>query len=186
MKRGLALTITGDGRLNVISCAVSVGTPSADTVNPKASQNYKAIWDTGATGTVITRRVATELGIAPSGVITLLTVGGTRDSDTYLVDIRLPNRVDFANIRVTEGILGDADVLIGMDIICQGDFAITNVGGKTIASYRVPSLETIDYVKEGPQGFFPTNRSERRQLEHTGHLQPGAPAVGGRPKRPRR
>lgn len=38
-------------------------------------------------------------------------------------------------------------MLIGMDVICQGDFAITNVGGVTTFSFCVPSMETIDYVQ---------------------------------------
>jgi uncharacterized protein YecA (UPF0149 family) len=33
-----------------------------------------------------------------------------------------------------------------MDVICIGDFAITNVSGQTWMSFRTPSSETIDYV----------------------------------------
>ena len=43
------------------------------------------------------------------------------------------------------------DVLIGMDIITLGDFAITNFGGKTVMSYRYPSVCTIDFAKEDKQ-----------------------------------
>jgi hypothetical protein len=32
-----------------------------------------------------------------------------------------------------------------MDIITQGDFAITNFGGRTMFSFRLPSLESIDF-----------------------------------------
>jgi uncharacterized protein YecA (UPF0149 family) len=39
------------------------------------------------------------------------------------------------------------DVLIGMDIICSGDFAVTNKGGKTVFSYRYPSISPIDFKK---------------------------------------
>lgn len=39
-------------------------------------------------------------------------------------------------------------VIIGMDIISKGDLAITNFGGRTVLSFREPSLETIDYVAE--------------------------------------
>ena len=35
-----------------------------------------------------------------------------------------------------------------MDIITLGDFALTNVNGNTTVSFRIPSVETIDYVKE--------------------------------------
>lgn len=38
------------------------------------------------------------------------------------------------------------DVLIGMDIINQGDFAITNQNDKTMLSFRMPSRESIDFT----------------------------------------
>jgi hypothetical protein len=40
------------------------------------------------------------------------------------------------------------DVIIGMDIITHGDFSMTNVGGKTWVSSRVPSYDSVDYVVE--------------------------------------
>ena len=39
-------------------------------------------------------------------------------------------------------------MIIGMDIISQGDLSITNYSGRTVISFRTPSLETIDYVSE--------------------------------------
>ena len=176
----------GGGRLAVLRCEVDISTPTVDTVNPKVKGKYWAIWDTGATNTVITTRVATALGIAPTGLVESRTANGVRLCNTYLVDVILLNGVAFPNIPVTEGTIEDSDALIGMDIICQGDFAITNVGGKTIASYRVPSVEAIDYVAEAPDGFRPENREEKRRLEHKKHLAPPPAAPGGRPKRPRR
>ena len=40
-----------------------------------------------------------------------------------------------------------ADVLIGMDVINCGDFAISNLDGKTSFSFRMPSLERIDFAE---------------------------------------
>ena len=52
-------------------------------------------------------------------------------------------------MRVTKARLSvDADVLIGMDIIGTGDFAVTNLNGLTKFSFRVPSLEHIDFVAD--------------------------------------
>lgn len=67
---------------------------------------------------------------------------------TYLVNIALPNKVAFQNLEVTHLQLAGADLLIGMDIISRGDFAVTNVGGITTFSYRFPSIQTIDYAEE--------------------------------------
>ena len=59
------------------------------------------------------------------------------------------NKVCFRSLRVTEGDLpGDVEVLIGMDIIGSGDFAISNKDGKTAFSFRMPSLERIDFVEQ--------------------------------------
>lgn len=56
----------------------------------------------------------------------------------------LPNKVGFANIRVTCETLG-----LGMDVITQGDFSITNKDNKTMFSFRYPSILHVDYVKQG-------------------------------------
>ena len=75
-------------------------------------------------------------------------VHGVATTDTFLVNLFLPNKVIFSGVRVTKGDIGDADILIGMDIISQGDFAVTNEGGITKFSFRTPSIKHIDYVEE--------------------------------------
>ena len=44
--------------------------------------------------------------------------------------------------------------IIGMDVIGFGDFAITNVGKQTWMSFRMPSVESIDYVAEHRKQMF--------------------------------
>lgn len=39
----------------------------------------------------------------------------------------------------------DTGVLIGMDLITLGDFAVTNKNGQTCFSFRYPSSEWIDF-----------------------------------------
>ena len=114
---------------------------------------YSAVWDTGATNTVITRKVVQELNLRPSGKVSVQGVGAGDEineyiADTYLVNIYLPNRVLIIGIRVSEGSVGGGDVLIGMDIISQGDFAITNYDKQTWWTFRIPSNEHIDFVEE--------------------------------------
>jgi preprotein translocase subunit SecA len=43
-------------------------------------------------------------------------------------------------------------MLIGMDIIARGDFAVTNYDGKTVFSFRMPSVEQIDFVEQLRKG----------------------------------
>ena len=43
--------------------------------------------------------------------------------------------------------MGGCDVLIGMDIICLGDLAITNHDGKTIMTFSIPSHKPLCFVE---------------------------------------
>lgn len=116
-------------------------------------RTFIAIWDTGATSTVITPNVVEKCGLIPSGKTDLHGVAGSKKgADTYLVTLILPNGVRVNGVRVAEvstiASQDKCDVLIGMDIITLGDFSVTNVGKKTVFSFRIPSCKTIDYVEE--------------------------------------
>lgn len=86
--------------------------------------------------------------MTPTGIAQVHGVSGPTQAETYLVNIGLPNKVVFASLRVTKGIIYGADVLIGMDIIASGDFSVTNCEGFTKFTYRTPSIKHIDYVEE--------------------------------------
>ena len=68
--------------------------------------------------------------------------------DTFLVNIQLPNEVMVIGVPAMKGVLNETDALIGMNIINQGDFAVTNLNGRTKFSFRYPSLVDIDFVEE--------------------------------------
>ena len=51
------------------------------------------------------------------------------------------------NIQALEGTPNSCDMLIGMDVITLGDFAVTNLNGKTMYSFRMPSMTEIDFTK---------------------------------------
>lgn len=113
-------------------------------------KKFEAIWDTGATGSVISKRVVTECGLKRISIVNVHTVSGQTRAPVYLVDMILPNNVGITALRVTEGSLGVFDVLIGMDIIRHGDFAVISRDGKTTFSFRFPSTEDIDFVRQKP------------------------------------
>lgn len=122
--------------------------------NDSLRLDVKAVWDTGATHTVITHKIATQLGLKPTGKAIAYGVNSQAIVNRYFVDIELPNKIHFPNFEVTESDLNspNIDILIGMDIIQQGDFLITNAGGKTTFSFCIPSLdETIDLLKISKQ-----------------------------------
>ncbi len=113
-------------------------------------EKFMAIWDTGATASVITQEVVDRCGLKPTGMTQVHGVQGVSVAETFLVNITLMDgRIQITNVRVTRGTLPPgAQVLIGMDIITTGDFAITNVGGNTVFSFRIPSIKTINYNEE--------------------------------------
>lgn len=109
---------------------------------------FRAIWDTGATHSVITQSIVEACGLVPIGMTRVSHAGGEDNAEVYLVNIGLPNNVVFYGVRVTKGRLKDADMLIGMNIINRGDFAVTNYNGITKFSFRVPSAGGIDFVAD--------------------------------------
>lgn len=115
-------------------------------------KDFKALWDTGATHSVINQKVIDSLNLVQIGVTkTYHAHGEEKNVPQFLVNIGLPNRVEIFNVRVTRGVISNADVLIGMDIIGVGDFAVSNHKGQTRFTFRCPSCEAIDFVKKRPQ-----------------------------------
>ena len=106
----------------------------------------KALWDTGASRSVISPAVVKVLGLTAVGVAQVQHAGGSGNFATYVVNFRLPNAVGVAGALVTESPLQGFDVLIGMDVISLGDLSLTHVGGKTSMSFRMPSVDGVDYV----------------------------------------
>jgi predicted aspartyl protease len=117
-------------------------------INPAEKIRLKALWDTGATGSLIRPEIAAKLRLQSLGKILMSTpTGKDVPSNVYSVNLYLPNQVVIPKISVAEGIPNNCDMLIGMDVIKFGDFAVTNYNGHTTFSFRMPSLAEIDFVK---------------------------------------
>ena len=151
-----ALTRKFSGLTSRIITPIIIASPF-DPANPPdpLPKHYETIglWDTGATNSVITTETVTSLGLIPVGTVQMNHAGGSSLFNTYLVNFLLPNNVGIAGVRVIEcpKIVENIGAIIGMDIIRLGDFAITNVNGQTWMSYRIPSVEHIDYVSQAEQ-----------------------------------
>ena len=148
-----SFTVEYSGRARALTTEVLVSSafgPSQAT-DPPTIEKFNAIWDTGATNSVVSKSVVDKCGLKPIGMAEVHTAGGTRTSEVFLVNIFLPNKVIMQNVRATQGNLSSIsgiDVLVGMDIIGRGDFAVTNMDGKTTFSFRVPSISRIDFTEE--------------------------------------
>lgn len=141
-----ALSIHAKGLSHQIVTEIEIKNPySGDIIQTKA------IWDTGATNTVVTEETAKNIGLISFGKANVAGVHGLKIVNRYFVNITLNNKSISLDIPVTEcsalSVDGSIGVLIGMDIITLGDFAITNFGGNTVMTFRVPSLQEIDFVK---------------------------------------
>lgn len=101
-----------------------------------------AVWDTGAMTTCISDEVAKALNLYKTGYITIRSATQCTMVPTYLIDIVLPNKIGYTDVRVC-GLPGSC--LIGMDLISGGDLAISGAGGKTTFSFRSPAVKESDY-----------------------------------------
>ena len=139
----------GEGIVNELSTSCLVSEAFDESLLPerlKDMRSAEAIWDTGATGSSISKRVVELCSLRPTGMIRLRYANGMESEEpTYLVNIVLPNSLCIAEVTASLADFG-SDVLIGMDIISMGDLAISNFAGQTVMSYRIPSRERIDFV----------------------------------------
>ncbi|OGU16987.1 MAG: hypothetical protein A2X61_07480 [Ignavibacteria bacterium GWB2_35_12] len=153
----LSFTITYNKIVNALVSEITISPPIEDpdyiNKNPNEiitkSIDTQAIWDTGATNTVITPKIVEALDLKPTGITRIFTPNGTLETSTYLVTLKLPNGIVFPNLDVimSADIMSDLDALIGMDVITKGDFCLTNKL-HTIFTFRIPSMAKIDFVNE--------------------------------------
>ncbi len=64
----------------------------------------------------------------------------------------LHNKLRVKDVRVTEGRLNGFGLLIGMDIINLGDFALTHKNQQTVFSFQIPPTHEYDFVNQIDQG----------------------------------
>jgi hypothetical protein len=147
-----AFTVKHSGLINRIVTEVKLTVafdPNTPPLPPPTLHSTSALWDTGATRSCITESVAKALGLSPIGTMLVTHAGGSEPKNTYLVNMYLPNEVGVAGLVVSEfEETAQFGVIIGMDVIAQGDFSITNFNNQTWASFRTPSIQGIDYVQE--------------------------------------
>lgn len=158
-----SFTVHYNGRTNKLPVEALVSkhlSPGVDlALEAQNAKKYVAIWDTGATNSMISQKIVDECGLEATGMTIVHSATESKPCQTFFVSIFLPNKVVFPFVRVTIGVLTGCDLLIGMDIISTGDFAITQHDGKTLFSFRVPSTEQIDFVKQKPEPAHSTKIS---------------------------
>jgi predicted aspartyl protease len=106
------------------------------------SISVRALWDTGAMGSVITPKILKALNLTPFNRILVYGVNNTSIADVVKISVGLPNKIFVDDINATVcDLTPGIDMLIGMDIIVSGDFAISNAGGQTLFTFAIPPFE---------------------------------------------
>jgi predicted aspartyl protease len=135
------------GLLNALGtpCHVSQAFNPANGIPERPRVEFAALWDTGATHSIITPKVVEALGLKPLRRIRQIFtrgVNGLDKSEAFLINLSLPDKVNFNQLTVFLKEPGDVwwDVLVGMDVISQGQFSIKNVNSNTewSFSYALP------------------------------------------------
>lgn len=112
------------------------------------SMKVVALWDTGATLCCVSEDVVNQLSLIATGKARMSTPSNAdKLVDTYLVNLLLPNDILIKDVRVAYSEIGAQGIglLVGMDIISQGDFLITN-NKETVFSFRMPPEPLHDFV----------------------------------------
>jgi len=125
----------------------------------------KALWDTGATVTAIRPETLNQLKsplVNTGSSKKLAGIGGTViEADYTLTNIYLTDNffIEYCPTYVMDFPL-NFDIIIGMDIIGMGDFAVCNIGNTTSFTFAIPPFpDRLDFAEKadtfnGNNNFF--------------------------------
>lgn len=123
-----------------ISTPITLRKKEEQTIEEKGN----AIWDTGATSSMISASMARKLQLNPIGTIQIAGVHGVANAKVYNIDIIFQNGFTIKNIKVSEASnFGGFDLLVGMDIIKRGVFLIDGIDGELKVLFQFPADSSI-------------------------------------------
>lgn len=172
-----AFTARANMRLLRLITEVEIFPAFLPDTTPLPGKTYQGLYDTGASHSAISPQVVQDLNLSSIGARTVGVGGGLLSTTSHLVNISLPNKVMFGMASVAKMVIpGAVDVLIGMDILGMGDFAVTHHGGKTTFTFCTPSRREINfaaevnaYIKSHPpsrNGLCPCNSGKKYKSCH--------------------
>ena len=133
----------------ITPCAISASWDPLEEKPEPVAMRYQCLWDTGATISAVTKRVANDLGLTTEALIPIQHAGGVSvDVPQHYVNLLLPGGMLIVGRPVAQLPLANFDVIVGMDIISRGDFAVSNYDGKTTFTFRIPSAEELDFAAD--------------------------------------
>jgi uncharacterized membrane protein YwaF len=113
------------------------------------SVSANALWDTGAMMSAITPEIRDKLKATTIDSIRLVGIHTAQEVDIVIITVELPNRVVKKSIKVAVcNMISNAEMILGMDIISLGDFALSNGNEQTLFSFAAPPFQDkIDFSK---------------------------------------
>ena len=103
-----------------------------------------AVWDTGAEITIVSPRIVKSLGLKPFTETSIMGIGGDERVGVYKIHLGLPNGYLYEDMIVYCSDIDNYDILIGMDLISQSDFFITNIKGNSRFYFQLPAEGHIE------------------------------------------
>ena len=142
----LALSYYYEKNINKIITPVSL---YSIPFNSSLNLTTDALWDTGANMSAITPEIQQQLNAKPIDKKAIAGIHSMQVVDVVYITIELPNKVIKKNIEVVVcNFTTNVGMIIGMDIISLGDFALSNGEGQTLFSFAVPPFrDKIDFLK---------------------------------------
>jgi len=126
------LTITHKGLANKIVCSAVI-----TSVDSGKSIKVAAIWDTGATTSLVNDKIVKSLQLKEIGIAQVKHVAGATAFPIHLAAIEIEGGMKITEHRlVSFPSIHAFDMIIGMDIIALGKFCIENKNGNTVFSFK--------------------------------------------------
>jgi predicted aspartyl protease len=145
-KKHATLTYSYTELVEAILTPIELFSDVSDELN---SYTTNALWDTGAMLSVISPEVVAKLNLDIVDTVIIAGINGESIENVAITSIRFPNGAIIEDIRVAICKMTPGnEMIIGMDVITQMDFAITNGGGQTQFSFALPPFANkIDFSK---------------------------------------
>jgi predicted aspartyl protease len=144
IKKHLSLTYTYNGIAKHIRTPVEL---FSEVYNEAISLTTTALWDTGATFSAITPEIAKKLKLKTLDKARIFGVNSKHNVDMVVVSVVFPNNISIKDLRVAVcNITPTTNMIIGMDVISQMDFAICNGNSQTQFSFAKPPFKNkVDF-----------------------------------------
>ena len=156
IQKGFAVKTNYNGLIDrIITDVTVICRPELCADGLQHTKKIRALWDTGASTSSIDSQLASELKLIPIGKCIVAHAHGQSIVNRYTFDFALHNAFVLTLSTVSEGIFtgGEFQMLIGMDVISQGDFFFGQyeASGRPCSyfTFSVPSIDRkIDFVEE--------------------------------------